>query len=88
MPTPKIFQLPLTEPLFAILLTSSLRALSYQLHALVVIDICAELLHTHHRSTKESVLITGLVLLILDQFFSEVFFDFFLKMLLLCFVLL
>ena len=79
MAAPKILQLPLTEPLLTLL--SSPRVLSHQLHAMVFIDIRAQLLHAHHRFAKESVLITGLLLLILDQFLSEVFFDFFLEML-------
>ena len=79
MAAPKILQLPLTEPLFTLL--SSPLAFHNQLHAMVLIDICAQLLQAHHRSAKESVLITGLLLLILDQFFSEVFFYFFLEVL-------
>ena len=79
MAAPKILQLPLTEPLLTLL--SSPRVLSHQLHAMVFIDIRVQLLHAHHRSAKKSVLITGLILLILDQFLSEVFFDFFLEML-------
>ena len=81
MAAPEILQLALAEPLLTLLLLSSLRVHRYQLHALVLIDIRAQLLHANHRSAKEPVLMTGLLLLILDQLLSEVFFDFFLKVL-------